>query len=77
MLAALLLLHGDDVRMENIYFWSAVLIALTPVVVFGGVAVWVFRKYWKERAAQRGMRNAERGTEGGASVPRSDFRVPS
>ncbi len=60
MLTALLLIHGDDVRMENIYFWSAVLIALTPVVVFGGVAVWVFRKYWKER--HTGTRNAEVGT---------------
>jgi len=49
MLFALLHLHGDDVRMENVYFWSAVLIALTPIIVFGGVGVWLFRKYWRER----------------------------
>ncbi len=49
MLSSLFLLHGDDIRMENIYFWSAVLIALTPVIVFGGVGVWLFRKYWRER----------------------------
>ena len=49
MLSALLLIHGDDVRMENVYFWSAVLIALTPIIVFGGVGVWLVRKYWRER----------------------------
>ena len=42
MLTALLLIHGDDVRMENIYFWSAVLI-------FGGIGVWIVRKVIKER----------------------------
>lgn len=66
MLSPLLLVHGDDVRMENIYFWSAVLIALTPIIVFGGVGVWLFRKYWRERAAQRETENAERGTAGEA-----------
>ena len=60
MLFALLHIHGDDVRMENVYFWSAVLIALTPIIVFGGVGVWLFRKYWKER--HTGTRNAEVGT---------------
>ena len=61
MVSALLLLHGDDIRMENIYFWSAVLIALTPIIVFGGVAVWLFRKYWHERHTDE-TRNAESGT---------------
>ena len=62
MLSALLLIHGDDVRMENVYFWSAVLIALTPIIVFGGVGVWLFRKYWRERHTQVETRNAELGT---------------
>ena len=61
MLSALLLIHGDDVRMENVYFWSAVLIALTPILVFGGVGVWLFRKYWRERHTNE-TPNAEAGT---------------
>jgi len=60
MLPALLQLPHDSTRMENVYFWSAVLIAITPIVVFGGVAVWLLRKYWRERRA--GTRNAEVGT---------------
>jgi hypothetical protein len=45
----LLLLHGDDPAMELLYFWAAVLLALTPVLIFGGIAVWLGRKLWKER----------------------------
>ena len=49
-LAALLgLLHGDDPAMDLAYFWAAVLIALTPVLIFGGLGVWIVRKIWKER----------------------------
>ena len=63
-LAALLLQHGgDDQRMELVYFWAAVMLALTPVLIFGGLGVWMVRKFWQE---QRGARNAERGTEGPA-----------
>ena len=62
--ALLLLLHGgDDPQMELLYFWAAVLLALTPVLIFGGIGVWIVRKIWQE---QRGARNAERGTEGPA-----------
>jgi hypothetical protein len=61
--ALLLLLHGaDDARMELLYFWAAVLLALTPVLIFGGIGVWVVRKMWRERReaiAEVGMRNAE------------------
>jgi len=60
--ALLLLQHGDDVRMAQVYFWSAILIVLTPALVFGGIGVWLWRKY----RAERGARNAERGTEGRA-----------
>jgi hypothetical protein len=56
-------LHGDDPKLDLVYFWAAVLIALTPVLIFGGIGVWLVRKFWKE---QRGARNAERGTEGPA-----------
>ena len=45
----LLLLHGDDPRMELVYFWAAVILALTPVLIFGGLGVWIARKIWKER----------------------------
>jgi hypothetical protein len=59
-LAALLLLHGgDDPRMELLYFWAAVILALTPVLIFGTIGVLVVKRMWKER----GTRNAERGTE--------------
>jgi hypothetical protein len=74
----LLLLHGDDPAMELLYFWAAVLLALTPVIIFGGIGVWLGRKMWKERhqAPQVGTGNGERGTEAQASVPRSDLPVP-
>ena len=74
----ILLLHGDDPAMELLYFWAAVLLALTPVIIFGGIGVWLGRKMWKDRhqAEQVGTRNAERGTEAQASAPRSDFPVP-
>ena len=45
----LALLHGDDSRMELVYFWAAVILALTPVLIFGTIGVLVLRKIWKER----------------------------
>jgi hypothetical protein len=45
----LFLLHGDDPLLELLYFWAAVLLALTPVLIFGGIGVWLARKMWKER----------------------------
>ena len=45
----MILLQGDDSRMQLVYFWSAVLLALTPVVAFAGLTVWVVRKYLRER----------------------------
>jgi hypothetical protein len=59
--ALLLLVHGDDAGMELLYFWAAVLLALTPVLIFGGIAVWVGRKIWKERR--------EAGEQGAGSGP--------
>ena len=55
-LAALLLVHGDEPGMELLYFWAAVLLALTPVLIFGTIGGLVLRKIWKERreAAERG-----------------------
>jgi len=60
ILAALLLVHGDDPGMELLYFWAAVLLALTPLLIFGTIGALVLKKIWKE---QRGTRNAEPGTE--------------
>jgi hypothetical protein len=54
--------HGDNSVMELAYFWAAVLLALTPVLILGGIGVWLTRKMWKERRetnAERGIRNAE------------------
>ena len=60
-LATLLLLHGgDDPQMELLYFWAAVILALTPVLIFGGLGVWIVRKMIKERREEQ-MRNAECG----------------
>jgi len=53
MPALLVLLHGDDPRMDLLYFWAAVLLALTPVVIFGGIGIWLARKIWKERGESR------------------------
>ncbi len=55
----LLLQHGDNRAMELSYFWAAVLLALAPVLILGGIGVWLARKLWMERET----RNAERGTE--------------
>ena len=41
--------HGDDTGMQLLYFWAAVLLALTPLIIFGGIGVWLGRKIWKER----------------------------
>jgi len=56
------LLHGDAPAMELAYFWAAVLLALTPVIIFGTIGGLVLRRIWKERReanAERGMGNAE------------------
>jgi len=65
-LATLLLLHGgDDPHMELLYFFAAVILALPPVLIFGGLGVWIVRKSWQE---QRRARNAEQ--TGKPDVPR-------
>ncbi len=62
MLSTLLaLVHGDDPAMELAYFWAAVLLALTPVIIFGTIGVWVVRKIWKERR-RTGEQGAGSGT---------------
>jgi hypothetical protein len=47
--ALLALLHTDDTGMQLLYFWAAVLLALTPMIIFGGLGIWLARKMWKER----------------------------
>jgi len=64
MTLATLLLHGDDAKLELLYFVASVLLALTPLAIFGTIGVLVVRKIWKERRddkaeEQRSMRNAE------------------
>ena len=63
--ALLALLHTDDSGMQLLYFWAAVLLALTPMLIFGGIGVWVARMMIKERhvTEEVGTRNSEGGTE--------------
>lgn len=56
----LLLLHGDGPAMELSYFWAAVLLALTPVLILGGMGVWLARKMLNER-----RKGGEEGAESG------------
>jgi energy-coupling factor transporter transmembrane protein EcfT len=51
MILAALLLHGDDPRMELIYFFSALILAVLPIGAFAAMCVWVFKRYRRERAA--------------------------
>jgi hypothetical protein len=44
-----LLQHGDAPALELSYFWAAVLLALTPVLILGTIGVLVLKKIWKER----------------------------
>ena len=61
----LAMLHGDDPALDLVYFWAAVLLALTPVIIFGTIGGLVLRKMWRERHVtdEVGTRNSERGTE--------------
>jgi lauroyl/myristoyl acyltransferase len=54
----LALFHGDDTGIQLLYFWAAVLLALTPLLIFGTIGVWVARMIWKERRKDE-VRNAE------------------
>jgi hypothetical protein len=59
--ALVVLLHGDNPRMELVYFWAAVLLALTPALIFGTIGVLVLKKIWKERH-ETGERGAGSGS---------------
>ena len=52
-LAALLLAHGDDPQLDLVYFWAAILIVLTPVIIFGTIGALVLKKIWKEREGSK------------------------
>jgi hypothetical protein len=54
LVTVLLQAHGDSARLELVYFWAAVLLALTPVLIFGGIGALVLRKIWRERHAAAG-----------------------
>ena len=56
----LALAHGDDTGIQLLYFWAAVLLALTPLLIFGTIGVWVVRMIWRERREEK-VRNAEFG----------------
>ena len=56
----LALAHGDDTGLQLLYFWAAVLLALTPLLIFGTIGVWVARMIWKARREEK-VRNAEFG----------------
>ncbi len=50
----LAMLHGDDPALDLVYFWAAVLLALTPVIIFGTIGGLVLRKMWRERGTGSG-----------------------
>ena len=50
--------HADDTGMQLLYFWAAVLLAITPMLIFGTIGVWAARMMWKERRKDE-VRNAE------------------
>ena len=54
ILAALDLLHGGDSRMDQVYFWTSVLIAALPVAVFITITVLATRGYFRRRVADGG-----------------------
>jgi hypothetical protein len=56
--ALLALVHADDTGMQLLYFWAAVLLAITPLLIFGTIGVWVARMIWKERREAK-VRSAE------------------
>ena len=64
LVALLLQAHGDSARLESVYFWAAVLLALTPVLIFGGIGALVVRKIWRERQAAAGPRAAKSASAG-------------
>jgi len=45
--------HADDTGMQLLVLLAAVLLALTPMLIFGGIGVWVARMIWKERRGAR------------------------
>jgi hypothetical protein len=62
LVTVLLQAHGDSARLELVYFWAAVLLALTPVLIFGGIGALVLRKIWRERHAAAGPAAASGAT---------------
>ena len=61
--AVLALLHVDDTGMQLLYFWAAVLLALTPLLILGTIGVLAVRGMWREQRAARDL-------EGKAELPR-------
>src|SRR3989442_13585875 len=51
----LALAHGDDTGIQLLYFWAAVLLALTPLLIFGTIGVLAIRGMWREERAARNL----------------------
>jgi hypothetical protein len=60
-LATLLLVHGDSPKLEFLYFVASVLLAMTPLAIFGTIGVLVLRRIWKERRDDREAEHASMG----------------
>jgi hypothetical protein len=60
--ALLALLHTDDTGIQLLYFWAAVLLALTPLLIFGTIGVLAVRGMWREERAARNL-------EGNSELP--------
>ena len=54
MMATLRLLHGGDGHVDLVYFWSAVVMASLPVVVFVVIGVLAIRAYRRRQGNDGG-----------------------
>lgn len=66
-----LLAHGDDARLDLVYFWAAVLIAITPVLIFGTIGAWVLRAIWRAHHAPAGSEAPTDPSVAGGPAPRT------
>jgi phosphatidylserine synthase len=66
-----LLAHGDEARLDLVYFWAAVLIAITPVLIFGTIGAWVLRAIWRAHHAPHGSEAPSDASAAGGPARRS------
>ena len=68
ILAALSLVHGNDERMDLLYFLASLLIIVLPVTVFITMAWLLTRQYFRDRRAAAAAAAAEKAAPGQGDV---------